>query len=48
MATSYPAKFISVNDRYGYVKEGYIADLTYFDDNFNVKGTISKGKIQKY
>ncbi len=48
MATSYPAKFISVNDRYGYIKKGYIADLTYFDDNFNVKGTISKGNIQKY
>ena len=48
MATSYPAKFISVNDRYGYIKEGYIADLTYFDNNFNIKGTISKGNIQKY
>lgn len=48
MATSYPAKFISVEERYGYIKEGYIADLTYFDDNFKIKGTISKGNLQTY
>ena len=48
MATSYPAKFISVEERYGYIKEGFIADLTYFDDNFKIKGTISKGKLQTY
>ena len=48
MATSYPAKFISVEDRYGYIKEGFIADLTYFDDNFKIKGTISKGNLQTY
>ena len=48
MATSYPAKFISVEERYGYIKEGFIADLTYFDDNFKIKGTISKGNLQTY
>lgn len=48
MATSYPAKAISVNDRYGYIKEGYIADLTYFDDNYKVKGTVAKGNLTKY
>ena len=48
MATSYPAKFISVEDRYGYIKEGFIADLTYFDDNFKIKGTISKVNLQTY
>ena len=48
MATSYPAKAISVNDRYGYIKEGYIADLTYFDDNYKVKGTVAKGSLTKY
>ena len=48
MATSYPAKFISVEDRYGYIKEGFIADLTYFDNNFKIKGTISKGNLQTY
>ena len=48
MATSYPAKVIEVDDRYGYIKEGYIADLTYFDNEYKVKGTISKGKLTEY
>ncbi|RRD39957.1 N-acetylglucosamine-6-phosphate deacetylase [Leptotrichia sp. OH3620_COT-345] len=48
MATSYPAKAISVDDRYGYIKEGYIADLTYFDKNYKVKGTIAKGNLTEY
>lgn len=48
MATSRPAKAISIDDRYGYIKEGYIADLTYFDNQFRVKGTISKGMLKKY
>lgn len=48
MATSYPAKAIDVDDRYGYIKEGYIADLTYFDDNFKINGTVSKGELTIY
>ena len=48
MATSYPAKAIEVNDRYGYIKEGYVADLTYFNEEYKVKGTISKGNLTKY
>ncbi len=48
MATSYPAKAIKVDDQYGYIKENYIADLTFFDEQFKVKGTISKGKLTKY
>jgi N-acetylglucosamine-6-phosphate deacetylase len=48
MATSYPAKAISVDDRYGYIKEGYTADMTYFDENYKVKGTIAKGNLTEY
>ena len=48
MATSYPAKAIQVDSRYGHIKPGYIADLTYFDENFKVKGTISKGILERY
>ena len=48
MATSYPAKAVAINDRYGYIKEGYTADLTYFDNDYKVKGTISKGNLTKY
>ena len=48
MATSYPAKAVSVDDRYGYIKEGYIADLTYFDKDYKVKGTVAKGNLTEY
>lgn len=48
MATSYPAKAVSVDDRYGYIKEGYIADLTYYNEDFVVEGTVSKGVLTKY
>ena len=48
MATSYPAEAVAVDEKYGFIKEGYFADLTYFDENFNVKGTISKGKLTRY
>ena len=48
MATSYPAKAVSVDDRYGYIREGYIADLTYFDKDYKVKGTVAKGNLTEY
>ena len=48
MATSYPAEAVAVDEKYGFIKEGYVADLTYFDDKFNVKGTVSKGNLTKY
>ena len=48
MATSYPAEAVAIDEKYGFIKEGYFADLTYFDDKFNVKGTVSKGKLTKY
>ncbi|WP_064609133.1 N-acetylglucosamine-6-phosphate deacetylase [Streptobacillus moniliformis] len=48
MATSYPAKAVQVDDRYGYIKEGYIADLTFYNSDYKVEGTISKGKLQRY
>ena len=48
MATSYPAKAVAVGEKYGFIKEGYFADLTYFDEKFNIKGTVSKGNLTKY
>ena len=39
---------VAVDEKYGFIKEGYFADLTYFDDNFNVKGTVSKGNLTRY
>jgi N-acetylglucosamine-6-phosphate deacetylase len=48
MATSYPAKAISVEDRYGYIKPGYIADFAVLNDNFDVLGIVAKGKYKKF
>lgn len=48
MATSYPAKAISVDDRYGYISPGYIADLVILTDNFDVLGIVAKGKYKKF
>lgn len=48
MATSYPAKAVAVDDRYGYIREGYVADLTYFDSDYKVRGTVSKGNLTVY
>ena len=48
MATSYPAKAISVEGRYGYIKEHYIADLAVLTDNFDVLGIVAKGNYKKF
>ena len=48
MATSYAAKAISVEDRYGFIKSGYIADFAILNDNFDVLGIVTKGKHKKF
>lgn len=48
MATSYPAKAVQVDDRYGYIRENYIADITLFNQDYKVVSTISKGEITNY
>ncbi len=45
MASTYPAKAINVDDRYGYVKEGYIADLVVLDENLKITNMVVKGKL---
>lgn len=45
MASAYPAKAINVDDRYGYIKEGYIADLVVLDENLEITDMVVKGKI---
>lgn len=45
MASAYPAKAINVDDRYGYIKEGYIADLVVLDENLEITKMVVKGKI---
>ena len=45
MATLYPARAINVDDRYGLIKKGYIADLAIIDTNLNISKMVVKGKI---
>ncbi|MGU3575251.1 N-acetylglucosamine-6-phosphate deacetylase [Brucellaceae bacterium C25G] len=42
MATSYPARFLKLNDR-GYVKKGMRADLVHLDDKLHVRQTWIAG-----
>ncbi|CAM2774732.1 N-acetylglucosamine-6-phosphate deacetylase [Vibrio rarus] len=44
MATLYPAKAIGMQHKLGRVKSGMIANLTIFDNNFNVQGTVVNGQ----
>ncbi len=42
--TENPARYISVDDRKGYIKVGFDADLNIFDEDFNLINTIIKGE----
>ncbi len=48
MASLYPAEAMGIEDKYGRIKEGYIADLVILDDNLVVKGVIAKGDYKEY
>jgi N-acetylglucosamine-6-phosphate deacetylase len=43
MATIYPAKAISVDDKLGSIQVGKIANLAIFNDDFNVTATVVNG-----
>lgn len=45
MASTYPAKAIEVDDRYGFIKKGYIADLCILDKDLSIKNMLVKGKF---
>ena len=46
MASTYPAKAVKVDNEYGYVKEGYIADLVILDKELNISNMIVKGEYK--
>lgn len=46
MATLYPAKAVGVEDRYGLIEKGYIADLAVIDKDLNISKMVVKGKIR--
>lgn len=45
LATINPAKNLKIDYKKGYIKEGYDADFTVINNNFEVFKTINKGKI---
>ena len=48
MASLYPAEAMGVADKYGRIKEGYIADLVILDDDLVVKGVVAKGDYKEH
>ncbi len=44
MASTYPAELMGL-DKYGYIAEGYKANLTVFDEFYRVKQVIIEGKL---
>ncbi|MEX2320775.1 MAG: N-acetylglucosamine-6-phosphate deacetylase, partial [Saccharospirillum sp.] len=44
MASRYPAEYLGIDDRYGSLRPGRMADLTWFDDTLNVKGLWRAGR----
>lgn len=47
MASSTPARILKIDNKKGYIKEGYDADIVVFDDNINIIKTFVGG-IEKY
>ncbi|ASI90077.1 MULTISPECIES: N-acetylglucosamine-6-phosphate deacetylase [Vibrio] len=47
MATLYPAKAMGLEDKLGRIKKGMIANLTVFDRDYNVQGTIVNGQYEQ-
>jgi N-acetylglucosamine-6-phosphate deacetylase len=45
MASYSPSLLLGLEDRKGSLEIGKDADITIFDDNFNVKMTIVEGKV---
>ena len=48
MASLYPAQVMGIDDKYGRIKEGYIADLVILDEKLVVKGVVFKGNYKEY
>ena len=46
--TSAPARYLKIDNRKGYLKEGYDADIVILDDSYNVLNTYCRGKLYSY
>lgn len=48
MASLYPAQAMGIDDQFGKIARGYVANLTMFDDEFQVTSVIDRGTYLKY
>jgi N-acetylglucosamine-6-phosphate deacetylase len=44
MASTYPSKAVGIDDRYGYIKKNYFADLIVLNEDFTIDTIFVKGK----
>jgi N-acetylglucosamine-6-phosphate deacetylase len=44
MASTYPSKAVGIDDRYGYIKKNYFADLIVLNEDFTINTIFVKGK----
>lgn len=47
MASATPARVIGIDNKKGYIKENYDADLVIFDEDINIKNVMVNGKFVK-
>ncbi|GMQ47469.1 N-acetylglucosamine-6-phosphate deacetylase [Vibrio sp. 10N] len=47
MATLYPAKAMGVDNKLGRIRKGMVANLTVFDQDFNVQSTVVNGQYEQ-
>lgn len=47
MSSLYPAKVMHIDNKYGRIAEGYVADMVILDKKLIVKGVIVKGKYKE-
>jgi N-acetylglucosamine-6-phosphate deacetylase len=48
MASAYPAAALGIDDRYGYVKPGYRANLLALDDDLKVVCSVIDGELERF
>lgn len=46
--TSAPARYLKIDDRKGYIKQGYDADIVVLNDNYDVLDTFARGILYSY
>lgn len=48
MASLYPARAIHVDEQYGQLAPGYIANATIFDSALRILGVVDRGRLQRF